>query len=164
MAWLFHLLGAVLVLLAFSDVFHTIFHPTESGFISDHIARGIWRAFRSVPGNNGRLLSNAGPIAVVSILISWAAMIIVGCALIYLPHLATDFTYPDSAAAGRHHGFFTALNLSIDSMITLSAEARPNAQWLRMIMGLEALAGFGILTASISWLLSIYPVLERRRS
>jgi hypothetical protein len=29
---------------------------------------------------------------------------------------------------------------------------------------LEALVGFGLLTASVSWLLSIYPVISRRRS
>jgi hypothetical protein len=31
-------------------------------------------------------------------------------------------------------------------------------------MGIEAIIGFGLLTASVSWLLSIYPALERRRT
>jgi hypothetical protein len=36
--------------------------------------------------------------------------------------------------------------------------------WLQLTRGLEAVMGFAILTASVSWLLSIYPVLESRRS
>jgi hypothetical protein len=40
----------------------------------------------------------------------------------------------------------------------------PDANWLRVITPLEALLGFGLLTASISWLSSVYPVLQRRRS
>jgi hypothetical protein len=36
--------------------------------------------------------------------------------------------------------------------------------WLQLITPLEALLGFGLLTGSISWLLSIYPALLRRHS
>jgi hypothetical protein len=31
-------------------------------------------------------------------------------------------------------------------------------------MGIESILGFGLLTASVSWILSIYPVLEHRKS
>jgi hypothetical protein len=40
----------------------------------------------------------------------------------------------------------------------------PKSEWLGLIRGVEAIIGFGLLTASMSWLLSIYPVLEARRS
>jgi len=40
----------------------------------------------------------------------------------------------------------------------------PKPEWLALLRGLEAIIGFGLLTASVSWLLSIYPVLEKRRS
>jgi hypothetical protein len=33
-----------------------------------------------------------------------------------------------------------------------------------MVMGIESIFGFGLLTASVSWILSIYPVLEHRKS
>ena len=35
---------------------------------------------------------------------------------------------------------------------------------LRLIVPLEALVGFALLTASVSWLLTVYPALSRRRS
>ena len=40
----------------------------------------------------------------------------------------------------------------------------PASEALRLILPLEALLGFGLLSASISWLVSIYPALSRRRS
>jgi hypothetical protein len=39
-----------------------------------------------------------------------------------------------------------------------------NSRWLRFAMGTEAVMGFILLTASLSWALSIYPILEYRRS
>jgi hypothetical protein len=40
----------------------------------------------------------------------------------------------------------------------------PTSDWLRVLAPIEALIGFGILTAAISWVLLIYPVLSHRRS
>jgi hypothetical protein len=40
----------------------------------------------------------------------------------------------------------------------------PDADWLQIVTPLEALIGFGLLSASISYLLLIYPVLARRRT
>lgn len=39
----------------------------------------------------------------------------------------------------------------------------PTAPWLRLIVPLEALFGFMLLTAAVSWVLQIYPSLHRRR-
>jgi hypothetical protein len=44
------------------------------------------------------------------------------------------------------------------------ADVIPHAGWLRGVAPLEALLGFGLLSASISWLLLIYPAISRRRS
>lgn len=38
----------------------------------------------------------------------------------------------------------------------------PSTDWLRITSTVEALVGFGLLTAALSWLVSIYPVLARR--
>ncbi|MFI9846674.1 ion channel [Nonomuraea sp. NPDC051941] len=39
----------------------------------------------------------------------------------------------------------------------------PVAGWLRVVSPLEALIGFVLLTATVSWVLEIYPTLTRRR-
>jgi hypothetical protein len=58
-----------------------------------------------------------------------------------------------------------ALNVSLVTLTTLGfGDITPTSDALRLILPLEALLGFGLLSASISWLISIYPALSRRRS
>jgi hypothetical protein len=40
----------------------------------------------------------------------------------------------------------------------------PASGWLRVLVPLEALVGFGLLTASLSWVISLYPAFSRHRS
>jgi len=162
--WLWQSLGAILVIAALSDVFQTIFHPTERGTIGDMVARTIWRVFRRLAHIHRPLLSWAGPLAVLSIMLMWTTLLITGFALIYWPRMDTGFSYANPADLGKRHTFFDAVDLSLDSVITMTGDISPSNSTLRLLMGLEAAFGFGILTASISWLLSIYPILERRRS
>jgi hypothetical protein len=56
------------------------------------------------------------------------------------------------------------MSISIGALITLSEGSYATLHWLQIVRGIEAVIGFGILTASVSWLLSIYPVLEMRQS
>jgi hypothetical protein len=64
----------------------------------------------------------------------------------------------------RHQGFLDALNVSLGSLITIGGDFSAKSKLIRLVMGIEATIGFGLLTASVSWLLSIYPALERRRT
>lgn len=164
MYWVWQTLGCLIVAAAMYDVFHVIFHPTESGTLSDMLARGVWNCYRTLARWHPQTLTYAGPVAVVLIISMWIGMVILGCALIYYPHMDVGFAYISPADAGKHHTFFDAVNLSLDSLSTITGEMSPRNRTLRLAMGLETLTGFAILSASISWLLSIYPVLERRRS
>jgi hypothetical protein len=57
------------------------------------------------------------------------------------------------------------LYLSLTTLTTLGyGDTTPDAAWLRVVGPIEALVGFALLTASISWLGSIYPAVQRRRS
>jgi hypothetical protein len=40
----------------------------------------------------------------------------------------------------------------------------PTSDLLRVLVPLEALVGFALLTAALSWVISVYPALSRRRS
>ena len=64
----------------------------------------------------------------------------------------------------RPRTFFDAFNISLGALITIAGDFNSNSKLMRLLMGSEAVVGFGLLTASVSWLLSIYPVLEQRRS
>jgi hypothetical protein len=56
------------------------------------------------------------------------------------------------------------MNFSVGTLITEFIGATPTNSVLQLLTTLEAIFGFAILTASISWILSIYPVIEHRRS
>jgi hypothetical protein len=58
-----------------------------------------------------------------------------------------------------------ALYFSMSTITTLGyGDITPTSEWLRILSPLEAVFGFGLLTASLSWVISIFQVLRRRRS
>lgn len=161
-------LGTVLVTLAAlsliglagRDIFDALFHPEGRGTLSRLLARGVWRGFRAL-GRGRRVSPLAGPLALLVVISTWALVLLLGWTLLYLPHFPEDF----QGATGTGGDFVDALNLSLVTMTTLGyGDVVPEAAWLRIVTPLEALLGFGLLSASISWLLLIYPVLARRRS
>jgi hypothetical protein len=158
------LIGVMLIGVAAGDVFQTLFHPAGRGTLSDWTAHLVWKAFRALANRFRGVLTYAGPVAILSIIVSWAAYTIVGFALIYLPHMGSQFIFDPGVNPANHRGFWEALTSSLGALITLSVGLEVKSEWMALLRGLEAVIGFGLLTASMSWLLSIYPVLEERRS
>ena len=153
--------GAALIIAALQDLFHTLFHPSARGDISDWIAHAVWKAFRFALR---RAISFAGPIAFVMTVLYWALSLIFGFAMIYWPHLPEAFTFASGLNPESYRTIKGAINLSLASLMTLSTGVYPKELWIQLLMGIEAVFGFALLTASVSWILSIYPVLEHRRS
>ena len=153
-------LGVVLVALALRDVFDTLFHESGRAVLSRTLMRLVWRLFRAVGGRDR--LSLAGPFALITVVLSWATLLVVGWGLIVMPHMPEDFAFSTTAHAGR---VVESLYYSLVTLTTVGfGDIAPAQGWLRLVTPLEALVGFGLLTASVSWLLSIYPLLSRRRS
>jgi hypothetical protein len=151
--------GVVLVAIALRDVFDTLFHESGRAVLSRLLMRGVWRVFRRLGGR--RRLSLAGPIALIVVVMSWATMLVVGWALFLMPHMPEDFAF-----GARHSSrVVESLYLSLTTLTTVGfGDIAPAEGWLRIVTPIEALLGFGLLTASVSWLLSVYPLLSRRRS
>ena len=164
MAVAFTLIGIALCLVALLDIFQTLFHPAGRGAMSDWTARVVWKCFRKVANIYPGVLTYAGPVGILSIISSWALCTLVGFALLYLPHMGSQYVFDPGINPANHRGFWEAINSSIGALITLGQGMGPKSAWLGLLRGMEAIIGFGLLTASVSWLLSIYPVLEARRS
>lgn len=156
--------GLVLIAAALVDIFQTLFHPAGRGAISDWTAKLTWRVYRFAARRNPRVLTYAGPTAILLIIVSWAAVIWFGFALVYLPNVSSGFDFSQTHGGSAHHGLVEAMSLSLGALITLSEGSYAKFHWLQLLRGTEAVIGFGLLTASVSWLLSIYPVLESRRA
>src|SRR3954469_25173149 len=152
--------GVVLVAIALRDVFDTLFHESGRAVLSRILMRGVWRVFRRLGGR--RRLSLAGPIALIAVVMSWATMLVVGWALFLMPHMPDSFAF---GAAPHSSRVAESLYLSLTTLTTVGfGDIAPAEGWLRIVTPVEALIGYGLLTASVSWLLSIYPLLSRRRS
>jgi hypothetical protein len=90
--------------------------------------------------------------------------VIVGFALIFLPRLPAAFTFAQGLDRGSYRSIMGALDVSIGSLIMLSTATYSNSLVIQWLMGIESVLGFELLTAAVSWLLSMYPVLEHRKS
>jgi hypothetical protein len=155
--------GVALVGIVLRDAFDALFHVEGQGTLSRVLTRLMWRTVGRT-GRAHRLLPLAGPVALVVVITSWAIFLIVGWALIYWPHVPEGFRF-DPGVDADDPALLNALNVSIVTLTTLGfGDVTPVAPALRLIVPCEALIGFGLLSASIAWLVSIHPALARRRS
>ncbi len=156
--------GIALIGVALRDIFHTLFHPTGSGSISSLAARHVWRLFRRLERRRPQALSLAGPFALLAIIALWTMALTLGWALLLWPHLPGAFLLSSGMAPEENESFIDALYISLVTLATLGyGDITPQADWVRLVSPIQALIGFALITASISWILSIYPVLARRR-
>jgi hypothetical protein len=156
-------LGTALIALAVHDIFTVLFRPGTASRYSGAIARAVWSVLRRAGGPRRNVLALAGPLALAAVICFWALALVLGWALVYLPHYPQEYVLAEGTVA--HSPLVGALHTSLTTVTTLgSANVLPKPAWLQLLSPLEALLGFGMLTAAVSWLLQIYPVLSRRRA
>jgi hypothetical protein len=157
--------GIALIAIALRDIFDALFHQGARGVLSRSLMRGTWWVFHRLTRLRRGLLPIAGPTMLLLIVGTWASMLTLGWALIFLPQLPEGFYFSSVPGDQAHGTFVDAVYLSLVTLGTIGfGDITPVHSWLRLVMPLEALLGFGLLTGSISWLLSIYPALLRRHS
>lgn len=111
------------------------------------------------------LLDVAGPTALVAVILMWFLIQAFGWALVYWRFLPHEFRFATGIPPWAQGRFVDAMYASLLTLTTLGfGDITPTTTWLRLLMPLEALIGFVILTAGLSWVLSVYPVLHRRRA
>ena len=162
MSWVWTLAGVVLIVVGLNEVFHTVMQPTGRGRLSHLVANTTWR-LSSRLGRRGRTV--AGPLAMVAVVTLWAALQTVGWMLVYLPQVPSGFAYEPGITPDRYPHIIEAYYFSVVNMSTLGlGDVYPVDPWLRIFAPLQALIGFALLTASVSWFIELYPGLGRRRA
>jgi len=164
MTALWIVLGVAAIFVALHDVFHSLFHPAGRGAVSDWLSRNLWRVLRAAAKRKRERITLAGPFIILAIMLIWVTLVVLGFAFIYRPFMAKEFTVAPGLNPAQLGTFLEALNVSAGGLITLGGDINSKSRVLRLIMTGEAMIGFGLLTACVSWLLSIYPILERRRT
>jgi hypothetical protein len=140
------------------DVFMTVFNPAEyGGPVTLRQNRAIWRVARWMSRKRqgrarDRALSLAAPVMALATVGLWLMLLIVGFALIYLPWMNTFFVDPGHLRTPLVEAFYfsasAATTLSIGDLV-------PDLQALRVLAPLETLAGLGLLTAVLQYILAV---------
>jgi len=152
--------GIVVLVVVLWQVFQDLFHPGGSAAISHWIGRGIFNLLRRRP----QYLPLAGPLAVAALIAAWIFLLAVGFALIYYGSFPQDFQTSTGVTPPASHRAFSVFYFSFETLITLGyGDLTPSAPWMRVAANVEALVGFGLLTASVSLLVLIYPAIARTR-
>src|ERR687897_130283 len=119
MTAILNVLGAVLVLVAVRDVFETLLHPHGHGVVSETLTRGVWRGSRVLVRGNHHVLSLAGPVAFITVIAVWGALVVLGFALIIWPHLPEGFAISEGVTAADQESFVDALYISMVNLTSL---------------------------------------------
>jgi hypothetical protein len=150
-------IAIALIVSALREVYRDLFHPTSSGSLSDFVAKTLFSIFRHAP----RLLSDAGPLSIVLVILIWAVAVSSGFALLYWSMPPAYF----KVRGGPQSGFFAMLYFSLEVLTTLGlGDYAALPVWLRLLVTFEALVGFAVLTASVSSIILVDQALGRIRT
>jgi hypothetical protein len=159
--WLFTVLGLIVIMAGLNDMFHTLLRPSGRGRLSHLTASTVWRVCRRSRGT----IRLAGPLAVVCVIVVWTLLQTLGWALIYYPHIPQGFSYSPGISEARYADAAEALYLSLVTLSTLGyGDVVAVDGWIRLFSPWQAVTGFALLTAAVSWFIQLYPALSRRRA
>jgi hypothetical protein len=163
--FLWTIAGVVLIVLTLRDIFDTLFHPLGRSHIGSWIVGGVSRLGHRLAARMPSAPVLIGPLGYIAVVVTWTALLAVGWALILLPHLPEGFLLGEGLDRLAHDDFADALYVSLVNLTSLGyGDITPEGPLLRILGPVETLFGLGLLTASISWLISIYSVISRRDS
>jgi hypothetical protein len=156
------LVGIAVIAVGLLDMFHTLFHPSGKGQLSSLVLSGAWRVSKAT---GHRLGLAVGPAAMVAVILLWVALEGVGWALIYFPHVPGGFLYSSGINPATYPKVAEALYVSFVTLATLGfGDVVPTDLWIRLASPAEALIGFALVTAALTWFTQLYPPLSRRRT
>lgn len=157
-------LGVTLIAVAGADIFTTVLHYEHRGLLTPRLHRAVWLVVRGVArrlrgGLRTYVLSLGAPLMMVSALVAWMVLLVIGFALIYLPALGSG------ALAAAPAGTPPVVSAVYFSAVTLSTlglgDMTPRSWPYQLVAGIQALAGLGLATMTISYVLNVYRVLQR---
>ena len=158
-------IGVVLIFVALRDVQHELFQPERAGTLSRIVAHGVWRLSRRIAKRYRGWLYRAGPLMLIAIGATWVVLVGLGAALIDMAHLPRDFNVNPSLPPSARDGFATAAYVSIATLTSVGAsDITPKTTAMRLLGGAEPIVGLVLITAWITWVLSLYPVIAERRA
>ncbi|HEX8638791.1 MAG TPA: potassium channel family protein [Pyrinomonadaceae bacterium] len=160
--------GALVLTLVFYDIYATILRATKRpGPFSEFLNRGLWRIATRLTQNldrrrRHRVLSAVGPLLMPLLIALLISMLLTGFALIYLPRIETGFKIAESPPAGA---LLQAFYFSGVTLLTIGyGDILPISGSTRVLALVEGACGIAVISLSITYLLTVYRALERKRA
>ncbi len=165
---LFTLAGVLLLALVLYDVYATILRATKRpGPISEQLNHGMWWTASAISRRMSRrwrhrVLTAAGPLLLPILISILIVLLIVGFALVYMPRINTSFAVSESA---RTTPWLQSLYFSGVTLLTIGyGDILPKTSGMRTLALVEGAAGIAVISLSITYLLTVYSALERKRA
>src|SRR4051812_14796619 len=108
--------GILLVGLVVMEVFNDLFHPTNSGALSDWLGRRIFNLLRRTRAS----LPLAGPLSLVATIALWTLMLMAGFSLVFYGSVPDGFRTSLATVPPASHRFATAFYFSAQTLTTLA--------------------------------------------
>ncbi len=160
--------GVFLLLFVAYDVYATILHArARAGPISELLNRNMWRvsrffAFRLSRAGRHHLLNSIGPLLLPALIVVFLILVVCGFAFIYYPHMPAQFHI---AAPTGAPPWIDALYFSGITLTTLGyGDISPATTAMRFVAMIEGAAGFALISLAVTYLLTVYRALERKRA
>ena len=164
----FTVLGLSILAVVVYDVYATILHArSRSGPIGEALNRTVWRvarfiAFKLTRPRRHRLLNVVGPLLLPLLIIIFIALLVMGFALIYYPRMPASFNVEAGAADSP---WMAALYFSGTTLTTVGyGDIAPHSTAMRLTALFEAASGFALISLAITYLITVYRALERKRA
>ena len=166
-AFLWVVVGVVLVGAALADVFYTVLFPGSGrGPVRRPLGRALGAVFRRTrrlpPRWKGRALAYCGPTHVAATLLAWLVLLLAGWAAIYRPalgHGVVAATGPTRETWGTafYYSGYTLTTLGLGDVVAVTPA-------YRALTVAEAATGFISFTLVISYFVSVYTTLTARNA
>ncbi|HLM56163.1 MAG TPA: potassium channel family protein [Pyrinomonadaceae bacterium] len=165
---LFTAAGLALLLLVVFDVYATVLHASARyGPIGERLNRAVWRdakwvAFKLGRSRRHKFLSVVGPLMLPLLIAAYIVSLIFAFALIYYPRFPAHFVYSHDPSGSN---LLDALYYSGITLTTVGyGDIVPRTTITRTLSIIEATTGVALISLSITYLITVYSALERKRA
>ncbi len=160
---LYTIVGSLLIAIVGVDVFYTVFSNRGGGWLTNLWTSGVWSLLLRIHRRftTHRLLAFAGPGLLLSIVLIWYSMLVIGWACLYAS--------TDTSVINSDKQFVTSFDDKVFFVgVTLSTlgygNMVPNGVPWTYLGNITALSGTVLLTASLTYVLAVLQAsIERRQ-
>lgn len=156
------ILGVTIIALVLADIVRTTLSSNGGGFLTDAVAAGVWKLFFLASSKRGRanLLSHAGMMILLSIILAWVLSLWLGLFLVLLSDAGSVVTDKGASSNVMEKLYFAGFSLS-----TLGVgDYKANSDGWRLVTSAAAFAGLIFITVSVTYFVPVLSAVTAQRT